>query len=37
MGFSQRDDGRVTLQRIRLTCLDGVAEVFRGLKQAAAP
>ena len=37
LGFPSADDGRSTLQRIRLTCLDRVAQVFRGLKQAAAP
>jgi hypothetical protein len=37
LGFPSADDGRLTLQRIRLTCLDGVAQVFRSLKQAVAP
>jgi hypothetical protein len=37
LGFATADAGRLTLQRIRLTCLDRVAQVFRGLKQIAAP
>jgi len=37
LGFPTADDGRLTLQRIRLTCLDRVAQVFRSLKQVAAP
>jgi hypothetical protein len=37
LGFPTADDGGLTLQRIRLTCLDRVAQVFRSLKQVAAP
>jgi hypothetical protein len=37
LGFPTADDGRSTLQHIRLTCLDRVAQVFRSLKQVAAP
>jgi hypothetical protein len=37
LGFPSADDGRSTLQRIRLTCLDRVAQHFRSLKQVAVP
>ena len=37
LGFASAEDGRLTLQQIRLVCLDRVAHIFRGLKEAAAP
>ena len=37
LGFSSVENSRLTLQQIRCTCLDRIAQVFRDLKSAAAP
>jgi len=37
LGFPSADDGRLTLQRIRLVCLDRVAPVFRWLRRLIPP
>jgi ribonuclease HI len=37
LGFPSAEDGRPTLQRIRLACLDRIAQVFSDLKRVAAP
>jgi ribonuclease HI len=36
LGFPNAEDGRPTLQRIRLACLDRIAQVFSDLKKVAA-
>ena len=36
LGFTSAEDGRPTLQRIRLVCLDRIAQVFSDLKRVAA-
>jgi hypothetical protein len=37
LGFPRAEDGRLTLQQIRLACLDRIAQVFFDLKKVAAP